>query len=108
MIALLSFQGVITVAKPLDREIRSAYRLVVIATDSPGAPLSRRRSSRFPINVTVLDVNDFHPRWPEVIPVVSVRESASVGSKVVDLKAVDLDEGINGEVGQAHSTALSM
>ena len=99
---MLTFQGEITLAKEIDREVRSAYSLVVIATDSPGTPPSQQRSARLPIRVTVLDVNDLHPQWTQVIPVVSVQESASVGSKVTDLIAVDLDQGINGEVGHGY------
>ena len=102
------FQGEITLAKEVDREVRSAYSLVVIATDSPGELPSQQRSARLPVKVTILDANDLHPQWTQVIPVISVHERVRVGSKVTDLFAVDLDQGLNGEVGRKISVFYSV
>ena len=43
-------------------------------------------------------MNDLDPQWTQVIPVVSVQESAPIGTKVTDLIAIDLDQGVNGQV----------
>ncbi|GFR67442.1 cadherin-23 [Elysia marginata] len=94
----ISSEGVIRLAKTLDREVRSAYSLVVIATDSPSSPASQQRTSRLPITANVLDVNDLDPQWTLVIPVVSVQESALPDTKITDLIAVDRDQGLNGEI----------
>ncbi|GFN74772.1 protocadherin fat 4 [Plakobranchus ocellatus] len=95
----ISLEGVISLAKQLDRETRSSYSLVVMATDSPDSPLSQQRSSRFPITVYVEDVNDVDPQWTQVIPLVSVQESADIGTKITDLIAIDGDQGVNGQIG---------
>ncbi|XP_035824505.1 protocadherin alpha-11-like [Aplysia californica] len=50
------------------------------------------------LDITVTDVNDHDPEWTQFIPAVSVRENEKVGTSVVDLRATDMDEGLNGEI----------
>lgn len=52
-----SVTGVISVAKPLDREARSSYSLVVQATDRGSSP----RTDQATVNIVLLDVNDCAP-----------------------------------------------
>lgn len=75
--------------------MKELYDLVVEARDQ-GTPI---RSSRVPLKIHVLDVND---NAPEIIDpqedVVSVREEQPPGTEVVRVKAVDLDNGENATV----------
>lgn len=48
--------------------------------------------------MTVLDVNDYRPRFTERVFNTSVFENEPVGTSVITVKAVDLDEGENGAV----------
>lgn len=45
--------------------------------------------------VTVLDVNDFRPRFTKRVYNTSVFENEPSGSSVITISAIDLDEGEN-------------
>lgn len=92
-------QGQIIIAKQLDREKRSSFSVAVVAADNPSAPIDQRRRSTLRITVKVIDVNDHRPVWSQFIPYISILESTTVGKNITDLRAIDLDEGINAEVG---------
>ncbi|XP_039528237.1 cadherin-23-like [Pimephales promelas] len=47
------------------------------------------------VQLTVMDVNDFRPRFSERVFTTSVFENEPVGTSVITLKATDLDEGEN-------------
>lgn len=47
------------------------------------------------VQLTVLDVNDFRPRFSERVFTTSVFENEPVGTSVITLTATDLDEGEN-------------
>lgn len=92
----VDFTGNVTVAKPLDREIRMVHRLHILVWDaSPSAPL--RHFCTAELIVTLLDVNDNPPK------IVSrntayVMENSPGQTLVSILKARDDDEGANGLV----------
>jgi len=48
--------------------------------------------------VTVLDVNDFRPRFTQRIFNTSVFENEPRGSSIITMSATDLDEGENGRL----------
>lgn len=48
--------------------------------------------------MTVLDVNDYRPRFTERVFNTSVFENEPSGTSVITVKAIDLDEGENGVV----------
>lgn len=48
--------------------------------------------------VTVLDVNDYRPRFTERVYNTSVFENEPSGTSVITVTAVDLDEGMNAAV----------
>ncbi|BFZ03616.1 hypothetical protein BsWGS_06655 [Bradybaena similaris] len=91
-------QGQIIIAKQLDREKRSSFSLAVVAADNPSAPVDQRRRSTLRIRVIVIDVNDHRPVWTQFIPYISILESTAVGINITDLRAIDLDEGLNAEI----------
>ncbi|XP_014251864.1 cadherin-related tumor suppressor [Cimex lectularius] len=88
--------GTIRTRRNLDREAKSLYNLVVMASDQAKLP-PHRLSSTVQVSVVVKDVNDM---WPEIVPPkeASVVENAAAGTLVLIIKAVDKDEGRNGYI----------
>ena len=87
--------GEITVSDPLDREQGAVVNLTVLARDrGVPAPL---QDTIFVV-VRLLDVNDYTPTFAESVYTVSVNEESRVNTRVSQIEAVDLDEGINGTV----------
>ncbi|KAM9343857.1 protocadherin-8 [Pholidichthys leucotaenia] len=80
--------------KELDRETQSSYTVELVATDG-GSP---RRSGSTKITIKVTDFNDNSPVFDQNSFSVSLPEDAPVGTVILDLNAVDADEGLNGEV----------
>ncbi|KAH0618153.1 hypothetical protein JD844_017139 [Phrynosoma platyrhinos] len=80
--------------RSLDREENSFHDLILTATDG-GKPV---RSGSVKIQVVVLDANDNAPVFSKHIYEVKVKESIPKGSTVCTVKAIDLDEGVNGEI----------
>ncbi|CAG0913258.1 unnamed protein product [Notodromas monacha] len=88
--------GTIFTRKELDRERRSTYNLVVIATDLC-PDIDARLSSSIQVTIIVEDVNDVVPEF--VGPTVgSVTENAPPNTVVMAVKAKDADEGRNSYV----------
>ncbi|MCI4393656.1 hypothetical protein PGIGA_G00160140 [Pangasianodon gigas] len=80
--------------KELDRETQASYALELVATDGGNPP----RSGSTKINVKVKDYNDNSPIFERSHFSVEIPEDAPVGFLLLDLNAVDPDEGLNGEV----------
>ncbi|XP_075918395.1 protocadherin Fat 1-like [Petromyzon marinus] len=79
--------GVVEVAKPLDAERCSSYRLTVTLTDGTNASTTL-------VVVTVQDVNDHRPRFSRDLYEATVTEDASPGaSRILRLEATDADAG---------------
>ncbi|KAG5266737.1 hypothetical protein AALO_G00235630 [Alosa alosa] len=87
--------GAIYILSPLDRETKDHYTLTAVARDNPGGIPNQRRENSVQVLVTVLDVNDFHPRFSERVFSTSVFENEPSGTSVITLSATDLDEGEN-------------
>ncbi|XP_018592667.1 protocadherin gamma-C5-like isoform X10 [Scleropages formosus] len=80
--------------KPLDREKRSTFRLVLTAVDG-GTP---EKSGSTTVVVKVLDVNDNAPVFEQPVKRVSLLENVPRGTLVTKLNATDADDGANGEI----------
>ncbi|KAM3862002.1 protocadherin-8 [Diretmus argenteus] len=80
--------------KELDRETQASYAVELVATDG-GDP---RRSGSTKITIKVTDFNDNSPVFDQNSFSVSLPEDAVVGTVILDLNAVDADEGLNGDV----------
>ncbi|CAK7320471.1 Protocadherin gamma-A7 [Vulpes lagopus] len=78
----------------LDREEEAVHHLLLTASDGGNPP----RSETARIQVTVVDVNDHAPVFSLPQYQVSVPENMPVGTRLLTVHAVDLDEGVNGEV----------
>ncbi|XP_036431204.1 cadherin-23-like [Colossoma macropomum] len=87
--------GDIYILSPLDRETKDHYTLTAVARDNPGGSPSNRRENSVQVLVTVLDVNDFRPRFSEPVFSTNVFENEPSGTSVITLTATDLDEGEN-------------
>ncbi|XP_018429578.1 PREDICTED: cadherin-6-like isoform X3 [Nanorana parkeri] len=93
----MSEVGVIKTALPkMDRENREQYQVVIQAKDMGGqmGGLSGTTS----VNITLLDVNDNPPRFPQSTYQFRAPESSPVGSAIGRIKANDADEGVNAEM----------
>ncbi|XP_061147419.1 protocadherin 1 gamma 22 [Syngnathus typhle] len=80
--------------KPLDRERLPVHHLILTAVDG-GDPV---RSGTSEITITVLDNNDNAPQFERQLYEANVSEKASPGAQILQVKATDADEGLNGEI----------
>ncbi|KAG8135304.1 hypothetical protein E2320_008328 [Naja naja] len=90
--------GDIYILSTLDREKRDHYTLTAVARDNPGDVSSNRRENSVQVLITVLDINDCRPQFAKKQYSTSVYENEPVGTSVITMTAVDLDEGDNGVV----------
>ncbi|XP_011882059.1 PREDICTED: cadherin-87A [Vollenhovia emeryi] len=92
--------GEITVggATVLDREVTPEITITVMASD--GAHVNSRRSTTVPVVVKLIDENDNRPIFSQHSYRASVAENLSVNppAPILQVRAVDQDEGTNGEV----------
>uniref|UniRef100_A0A2K5XB72 Protocadherin alpha-C1 n=1 Tax=Mandrillus leucophaeus TaxID=9568 RepID=A0A2K5XB72_MANLE len=79
---------------PLDREQISEYQVLITASDSGSPPLSTRRT----ITVSVADVNDNTPSFPQPQQELFVAENNGPGASLGQVFAQDPDLGKNGLV----------
>ncbi|KAK3099557.1 hypothetical protein FSP39_006219 [Pinctada imbricata] len=86
--------GKLYLARKLNYEQKSEYRMNVVATDK-GLPVL---SSNAIITIDVDDVNDNHPVFVNLPNVVNISENNSQFSSVLQISASDSDSGSNGQV----------
>lgn len=79
---------------PLDREQANEYQVLITASDAGSPPLSTRRT----LTVSVADVNDNTPRFPQPQQELFVTENNSPGVSLGCVFAQDPDLGENGLV----------
>ncbi|XP_061100562.1 protocadherin Fat 1a isoform X2 [Conger conger] len=90
--------GVVSLEKPLDREVRAVYALQARATDR-GAP--QRLSAACAVVVSVLDINDNPPVFERREYVAAVPEDVAAGSLVLRVFAASRDIEANAEISYA-------
>ncbi|XP_058522724.1 protocadherin-23 [Ochotona princeps] len=82
----------------LDRELQGHHRVTVLVTDHGSPP----RNATTTVHITVSDVNDNRPFFPQCLPGgelhIKVLEGQPVNMLVTTVFAKDLDEGNNAEV----------
>ncbi|CAH8504519.1 unnamed protein product [Schistosoma rodhaini] len=95
----ISFEGIIYTHQTTDREQTPVLTFEVIATDTGNPPLSSVSS----VLIRILDTNDNSPVW--IFPkqfggnsVINISQYSTVGLLIAQLKAIDIDEGLNGEI----------
>ncbi|CAM2118395.1 unnamed protein product [Caretta caretta] len=87
--------------RPLDREHQTSHILILTAVDG-GDPV---RTGTAQINIKITDANDNPPIFTEEIYKVRVSENLAKGSVVVQVKTMDKDEGLYGEISYSVSNA---
>ncbi|KAM4621833.1 protocadherin alpha-8-like [Polymixia lowei] len=80
--------------KALDREKQDVIKLTLTALDGGNPP----RSGTLQIIVNVMDVNDNSPLFSKPLYKVQVNENAKIGTTLLTLSAIDLDDGVNGKI----------
>uniref|UniRef100_A0A8C9XYU7 Cadherin-12 n=1 Tax=Sander lucioperca TaxID=283035 RepID=A0A8C9XYU7_SANLU len=85
-----------TALSDMDREAREHYTVVIQAKDMAGQVGGLSGSTT--INITLTDVNDNPPMFPQKNYQLYVPESAQVGKPVGKIKANDEDLGINADI----------
>ncbi|CAL8258162.1 unnamed protein product [Arctogadus glacialis] len=87
--------GIIRTALPnMDREARQEYDVVIQAKDMGGH--MGGLSGTTEVKITLTDVNDNPPKFPQSVYTMSVSEDKVSGEEVGRLKAKDPDQGENG------------
>ncbi|XP_035490723.2 cadherin-18-like [Scophthalmus maximus] len=85
-----------TAMSNLDRETRDHYAVVIQAKDMAGSVGGLSGSTT--VNITLTDVNDNPPKFPQKSYQLYVPEQAPVGNTVGRIRANDEDEGQNAEM----------
>ena len=93
MFDYLFSEAILTLAEPLDREIKSLYQFQIYATDGNLAAEAQSQ-----IKITVLDANDNSPIFSQSEYVFSIEEEQPVGSVLGKVQATDLDAELNGQI----------
>ncbi|XP_056645229.1 protein dachsous-like [Diorhabda sublineata] len=84
----------VIVSLPLDRELKPNYTLNVEATDNGNPPLRATRT----IDLQVTDINDNAPEFDQDVYKANVMEVSDPGTSVLQVIAVDKDEGNNSAI----------
>ncbi|XP_065776047.1 protocadherin-15 isoform X2 [Muntiacus reevesi] len=82
----------LTLLQPVDREEQQTYTFSITAFDGV------QESEPVIVNIRVMDANDNTPTFPEISYDVYVYTDMNAGDSVIQLTAVDADEGSNGEI----------
>ncbi|XP_062986047.1 protocadherin alpha-3-like [Elgaria multicarinata webbii] len=85
---------VLTLNKPLDREVSPQHQLLLSATDSGQPALT----GTVLLMITAVDVNDNAPAFNQSVYKIELLENSAIGTLVIKLEARDMDDGINKEI----------
>lgn len=88
--------GSLVVAKELDREQQSEYRLEVRALDITTS--NNPQSSAVNIRIEIIDQNDNSPKWLNDPIQINIVENSPIGMALYNFTATDLDLGANGYI----------
>lgn len=86
--------GVISLERPLDRELQATYELRALASDQ-GSP---RFSSVCLVVISVLDINDNPPVFEHREYTATVSEDVTAGTQLLRVQAASRDTEANGEI----------
>ncbi|XP_065146661.1 protocadherin gamma-C5-like isoform X27 [Paramisgurnus dabryanus] len=84
----------IVLKKAVDREKQSIHHLILTGIDG-GDPT---RSGTTQVTVRLLDANDNAPTFEQDLYEIKVTENSAPGTIIQIVKAIDLDDGVNGEI----------
>lgn len=97
--------GVIKLDKPLDHEVIKAFHFKVTATVQQ-AKLDSVTS--VDVELKVLDINDNKPTFGAASYEATVMEGMSVGTRIIQVQALDQDSGANGQVTYSLGTLIQL
>lgn len=80
--------------EPLDREFQSEYNITITATDAGSPPLASVKI----LTIVVNDINDNPPTFAQKEYDASILENQPVGTFVMNIQAVDIDDGSNAKI----------
>lgn len=83
--------GILRVGEPLDHELSREYFLTILARDHGSPPLSNTAI----VSINITDINDNPPRFSKDMYQATVNEMMTVGSKVFQVMATDVDSYAN-------------
>ena len=86
--------GLVRLAKLVDYETRTAYKLVLLAMDS-GVPVQLGNTT---LDVNVQDVNDNSPVFQQTVTSLTVAESTAANTVIRTITATDADSGTFGQL----------
>ncbi|TRY86220.1 hypothetical protein DNTS_035618, partial [Danionella cerebrum] len=84
----------IVLEKAVDREKQAVHHLILTGIDG-GDPA---RSGTTQITIKILDANDNAPVFEQDLYEVKVKENTAPGTVILTVKALDVDDGLNGEI----------
>ncbi|CAD7079234.1 unnamed protein product [Hermetia illucens] len=87
--------GQVTLARRVDRETKSSYKLTIVAQD---AALKGPLNTTTTISIEVLDENDNAPEFTQTDTKISVKETSPIGTELMRFRASDSDLGINSQI----------
>lgn len=88
--------GSLVVARPLDRERQTEYRLEVRALDTSAT--NNPQSSAVNIRIEIIDCNDNYPKWTTDPIRLRMAENSPIGIALYNFTAIDMDSGPNGNI----------
>lgn len=88
--------GSLVVARTLDREQQSEYRLEVRALDTTAT--NNPQSSAINIKIEIIDQNDNYPKWQNDPIHINIMENSPIGITLYNFTANDRDLGPNGNI----------
>ncbi|XP_077984698.1 protein dachsous-like [Glandiceps talaboti] len=95
MFSIQNVNGQIVSVREFDRETTPEYIFAVNATDGS---VTNPMSSAAQICVTISDINDNAPVFTSIPFTINITSDIAVGSEILQLTAVDRDEGSNAEI----------
>lgn len=91
---MVSNTGQVRLKKPIDRETRSEYMVIITATDH-GTP---SLSSSTNLIIQVRDINDNPPIFTSRVYKRTISEGVAIGTIIMTVEANDADNGVNGQI----------
>lgn len=88
--------GSLVVARKLDREQQSEFRLEIRALDISAS--NNPQSSAVTVKVEIADCNDNAPVWDQDPITIEIPEDTTIGSLIYNFTATDADAGSNSEI----------